>query len=282
MESEKLFSIGDVARLFHISAGSLRHYENVGLLFPARVDPDTGYRYYSVRKFEALNTIRYLRALDIPLTEIRDFLHNKDVERMEEKLRQQKEAVEEKRRQLYSIERKLDNRLRQLRIAQTCRLNVIELATLPACRMVWVAEPPKIYGSLDMEAPIRRLENSQSDTVVFLGKLGVSISVQRLLAGEFESYDGFFLVLDEEDSFDGELMCCPETMCVRLRFRGSHGEAPEQYGKLMDYLQKNNLQPSDFSREITLIDFGISNDPQRFVTEICIPVTGASPQPLGE
>lgn len=67
MSEKKLFSIGDVARLFHISVSSLRHYENVGLLAPEYTDPSSGYRYYSVEQFEILNTIRYLRPHPLPL-----------------------------------------------------------------------------------------------------------------------------------------------------------------------------------------------------------------------
>lgn len=84
MNKERLFGIGDVARLFHLSVSSLRHYENAGLLTPEYTDPHTGYRYYSPRQFEVLNTIRYLRVLDMPLAEIADFLRNRDVDRMEE------------------------------------------------------------------------------------------------------------------------------------------------------------------------------------------------------
>ena len=72
MEDKKLFQIGDVARMFHISVGSLRHYEKAGLLKPEYTDSETGYRYYSIRQFEVLNTIRYLRVLDMPLNEIGD------------------------------------------------------------------------------------------------------------------------------------------------------------------------------------------------------------------
>ena len=52
MNRAELFPIGDVARLFHISVSSLRHYEKLGLLQPEYIDPDTGYRYYSIRQFE--------------------------------------------------------------------------------------------------------------------------------------------------------------------------------------------------------------------------------------
>ena len=58
---------------FHISVSSLRHYENIGLLQPEDISPETGYRYYGTAQFEVLNTIRYLRALNMPLAENRRF-----------------------------------------------------------------------------------------------------------------------------------------------------------------------------------------------------------------
>ena len=50
MDKSKLFSIGDVAGLFNLSTGTLRHYETLGLITPEYTDPDTGYRYYSMRR----------------------------------------------------------------------------------------------------------------------------------------------------------------------------------------------------------------------------------------
>lgn len=53
MAEAKLFSIGEVAKLFHVSVSSLRHYEAAGLLQPEYISPDSGYRHYSTRQFEA-------------------------------------------------------------------------------------------------------------------------------------------------------------------------------------------------------------------------------------
>ena len=44
MDKKNLFQIGEVARMFHLSVGSLRHYEKAGLLHPEYIDPDSGYR----------------------------------------------------------------------------------------------------------------------------------------------------------------------------------------------------------------------------------------------
>ena len=272
MSNETLFSIGDVARLFHISVSSLRHYENIGLLAPERTDPDTLYRYYSTRQFEALNTIRYLRALDMPLGEIKDFLNNRDVDRMEEKLRQQHAAVIQKQQELERIQRKIENRLHALQTAKEAVLDQVELVTAPPCRVDWMGTSLKISEFLDMETPIRALEHNGGEAVVFLGKVGVSISKAHLQSREFGRYDGIFLLLDEEDRYSGAVHTLPETLCLRLRFRGSHADAPAQYEKLLDYAQNHAFKVGGFSREITMIDYGITNDTEKFLTEIWIPV----------
>lgn len=272
MDKQNLFSIGDVAKLFHLSVSSLRHYEDVGLLMPEYTDPDSGYRYYGARQFEVLNSIRYLRALDMPLSEIADFLSNREIERMEEKLQSQKRAVIEKQEELKRIERKIDNRLQMIADAKNSVFDRVCLTMKKACKMVWVGDSLKIHGFLDMEEPIRKLENSLAEAVVFLGKVGVGISGENLMEGRFDRYDGIFLLLDEEDHFEGNVTQIPETLCVCIRFCGSHTEAAEQYRKLMNYIEEHALKINGFSREITMIDYGLTSDTSKFVTEISIPV----------
>ena len=100
MEKRELFRIGEVSRLFHISVGTLRHYEKIGLMSPEYTDPDTGYRYYSTRQFECLNMIRYLRALDTPLERIAVFLGNRNVDSIHGLLQRQKDEVARRRQEL--------------------------------------------------------------------------------------------------------------------------------------------------------------------------------------
>ncbi|MDO4840725.1 MAG: MerR family transcriptional regulator [Desulfovibrionaceae bacterium] len=272
MSRKNLFPIGEVSKLFHVSISSLRHYEAVGLLAPEYVSPDSGYRYYGAEQFEVLNTIRYLRALDMPLSDIKDFLRNKEIGRIEEKLLQQKQAVRKKQAELRRIEQKIDHRLNWLSDAQNTPLDTISIIQMPACRIVWMDDALKIAGSHDMEAPIRKLDRSGAEAVVFLGKVGLGISAEHLRKAETAQYDGIFLLLDPEDLYDGETIDLPKMSCVRLRFRGSHAEAPAQYERLLAYIEEHGLQIAGFSREITLIDYGITQDAGKFVAEICIPV----------
>lgn len=276
-DREQLFSIGDMARLFHLSVGALRHYEAEGLITPEYVDPSSGYRYYSVRQFEPLNTIRYLRTLDIPLEGISDFLRSRNLDKIEEKLRQQKEEVARRQQELAVIERKIDRRLRQLRDARETPLGVISLRTMPGCRLIRLENTLKIGSFLDMELPIRALEKDGGEAAVFLGKVGIGISASDLLVENYTRYGCIFLVLDEEEN-DDSAEVLPPMECVSVRFCGSHTEAPEHYRALMDYLRERGLTPVRFSREITLIDYGVTSDRSQFVTEISIPVSSGGMQ----
>ncbi len=268
-------TIGDMAKLFHVSVSSLRHYEHLGLLKPDFIDPDSGYRYYSVRQFEPLNTIRYLRALNMPLPEIAAFLQKRDVGTMEQALLRQKQTVETQQQELARVERKIENRLRQLRDAQQTPLDDIQTVRLPKSRMLWLPGTLRVDGALDLEAPLRRLVQHQQEDMIFLGKVGIGISAEHLNAGCFTAYDAMFLLLDEEDRFEGPTRLLPETDAVRVRFRGSHPEAPAHYRRLMAYLETHGFLAAGDSREITLIDSGLTCDPQEFVTEISIPVRRA-------
>ena len=71
------------------------------------------------------------------------------------------------------------------------------------------------------------------------------------------------MLLDEEDAYEGETEEFPEMDCVMIRFRGSHKEAPIHYEKLIAYMKEHKLVATGFSREITLIDNGLTDDPEK-------------------
>lgn len=275
MAETELFQIGEVAKLYHLSVGTLRHYEQEGLLKPEYTDPATGYRYYSVRQFEQLTNIRYLRALGLPLDEIAATLQNRDADTIAETLRRQKELIAQKKRELEIIERKIDHRLAQLEGARHAELDCIRLVQQPSMRIVWIKAQVRFNSYLWLEHSIRKLEKDQKIPLSYLGKVGVGIVQEHLQAGQFQHYDLVFLVLDAEDTYEGEVQQVPEGLCVAVQFHGSHETAPRYYEMLMRYLQEHHLQAAGFSREIALIDNCISADPEQYVTEIRIPVRAA-------
>lgn len=75
-----LMPIGRFARAARLSIKSLRRYDESGLLPAAFVDPQSGYRYYRIEQLARAETIRFLRIVDMPLSEIADALDGDDPE----------------------------------------------------------------------------------------------------------------------------------------------------------------------------------------------------------
>jgi len=85
--------IGRFARRTGLSIGALRHYAEIDLLRPARVDPQTGYRYYHADQVATARRIASLRELDVPLPVIRE-LRDAPAERVRERLRRYRAQIE--------------------------------------------------------------------------------------------------------------------------------------------------------------------------------------------
>ena len=71
-------TIGEFARVTHLSIKTLRYYHEVGLLAPVHVGQDTGYRYYSLDQVPTAQVILRLRDLDMPVPDVKAVLAAQD------------------------------------------------------------------------------------------------------------------------------------------------------------------------------------------------------------
>jgi len=72
-----MFSIGEFARHGRVSVRMLRHYDAIGLIRPASVDPDTGYRFYQASQLDELNRVIALKDLGFTLQQVQAILEEK-------------------------------------------------------------------------------------------------------------------------------------------------------------------------------------------------------------
>ena len=66
-----MFKIGDFSQLGRVTVRTLRHYDELGLLKPAKIDHESLYRFYTLEQLPKLNRIVALKSLGFSLTEIR-------------------------------------------------------------------------------------------------------------------------------------------------------------------------------------------------------------------
>src|SRR5215813_13002189 len=112
----ELLPIGQFAKQAGLTIHQLRHYHAVGLLEPAFVDNESGYRYYSPAQGARAEAISLLRSLDMPITDIQRLLQNPAPETVSLLLARHRERLESRLAQVEERLRLVDALTRQRRL----------------------------------------------------------------------------------------------------------------------------------------------------------------------
>lgn len=109
---DNLVTIGRFSKMTRLSVKALRLYDDMALLRPAQVDPSSGYRYYRLGQANRAEAIRMLRAIDMPLDDIRDVLSHDDPQLVRKALTDHRirlvDRVGEQQRMLEFLERLIE------------------------------------------------------------------------------------------------------------------------------------------------------------------------------
>ena len=270
------FSIGEMSRLMNVPIKTLRYYDEIGLFKPIEVNRQTGYRYYSTEQFEQLDIIKYLRLLGVPLTEITTHFKHRRVEHFLQLLKKQQEAIDEKIRELELSRRKFGSRISELEAALNgTEAGVPIIKSFPARRILRLQESVQRGPSLEMS--VRKLEKliGAAHSPIFIGKVGLTVSEDNLLRGNFQEYNSVFILV--EDAIDDSALSAlsvvlPAGKYACLMFAGGHNDSPAPFRILLEYLARQGFQIGGEALERAIVDEFISQDASRFLTEIQIPI----------
>jgi DNA-binding transcriptional MerR regulator len=131
-----MFTIGDFAAYGQVSVRMLRHYDALGLLRPARVDPYTGYRYYDAAQLARLNRIIALKDLGFSLQQVGQVLDEKiGVEELRGMLRLRQAELAETVASAAARLTQVETRLRTIESEGTMPTQEVVVKPLPAVRV---------------------------------------------------------------------------------------------------------------------------------------------------
>ena len=100
-------TIGQMARLNHVSEQTLRLYDKIGLFCPSQRG-ENGYRYYDIKQSALLDNIQYMKSLGISLKEIKYQMEQRDLSLIESALREKQRQIKEEIRTLECQHRALE------------------------------------------------------------------------------------------------------------------------------------------------------------------------------
>jgi len=128
-----MIKIGDFARLSQISVVTLRYYDEMDLLKPVKVEPFTGYRFYSADQLPLLNRILALKDLGFSLEQIKLMLADAlTLEQLRGMLMMQRAEVEKRLADEQGRLSRIETRLRQIELEDKMPTYDVVLKTVPA------------------------------------------------------------------------------------------------------------------------------------------------------
>lgn len=108
-------TIGEVSHIKKISIKSLRYYERIGILIPAKINPENGYRYYTSEQMLTIDMIKFLGSMDIPLKQWNKYIDPESGFHLRELIEDGRTVIREQISMLQTRQKKLDIAARGLK-----------------------------------------------------------------------------------------------------------------------------------------------------------------------
>lgn len=265
-----MYGIGTVARLAQVSVRTLRHYDHVGLLRPAGVDPRTGYRSYAPEQVLQLHRILVLRDLGVPLAEIGRLLEAEvSVEQLRGILRLRQAEVNARLAAQAEQLRRVEIRLAQLEEGAMSDYEVI-VKPLEAMRVVALSE--ELAGTGEISAAAGRMYPRLHEALARHGVEfgGISLAVYEhsgdgegpmRLTTALPVPDGTTVEEDGLRTLDLAAVGRAATTVVR----GSPDRFADGFRALHDWVERNGDRASTEEREVYV---DCDGPPETWVTEL--------------
>ncbi len=273
-----MIKIGEFSKFGFVTVATLRHYDEIGLLKPARVEPGTGYRYYTADQLPRIQYVVALKNLGVSLEDIARLLDdNMSVANIRQfflqKRSESRQRVADEQRRLAQVERlleQLDNN----------------------------GEMPRYQVTLKKLAPVM-VASVREVLAVFAGEKIAPMFQEVIgfvLGGEAKPAGPTMLIYNDddykEDDADIEVVfpidrAVPSTGRVKvyelppvataatLTYQGSYEDMGESYNAVMSWVASNGYRIDGACRELYLVSPADTADPSRYVSEIQVPVTKA-------
>jgi len=250
-----MFTIGDFAAFGRISARMLRHYDTIGLLRPAVVDPVSGYRYYSADQLSRLNRIIALKDLGFTLQQVRDIVDAKvTAEQLRGMLQLRRAQLEEHLALDGARLTGVEARLRMIEREGHMSTQDVVLKQVPQVRIAELAATAASYEPEDIGPVIQPLF---PELFQRLGNVGVmpcggTISYYEQAAGDaVVVHAGVAVDQAQQTTSDFQVVDLPELpTAATIVHHGPMEEADESMQVLARWIDDNGYRSIGYAREV--------------------------------
>lgn len=273
-----MYSIGEFASISRVSVRMLRHYDEIGLLRPARVDPHTGYRSYAGEQFAVLASVLAFKDLGFTLGEVTRIVQGDvDDATVGEMLLARRAALSQQLDLDAARLRRVEAHLRTTRGESLMPTITAEVKPLPASRVALASAVAPGFGSVNISPVIGPLFDRLYDDLVAQGVRPGAQAVASYQAVESGTGTDVRVIAAfpvGEGVTDGEGFSVTELpgaeLAATTRHHGSMATIDDSWQALLAWISEQGYELAGVCREVYLVS---QPEPQEhWVTELQQPV----------
>ena len=266
-ESGTLYKIGMFATMNHVTVKTLRFYEEQGLLMPACINQENGYRYYTLSQMAVLHQITALKMAGFTLEEIAHIHSGADEEA----------ALRKKKSELIA---KIADLTRQIAVVdgylsktKTGLSHPVLIKTIPETTVAAMRVRLESYDSLFDVMP---------KMGALMEKAGCECALPeycftRYLEPGYKDEDILVEICESVTGAKQEIgglyfRTLPEIQAACIFHRGSYGTLPESYETVLKYIEENGYEIAGAIRESYIDGVWNQEEESGWLTEIQVPV----------
>lgn len=267
---EDLIKISEFSRLSGISRKTLIHYDKIDLLKPTKVDPSSGYRYYSYRLLDVASVILVLRMIDLSLNEIKDYLSNTNPKNLISTLKLQELKMDSAIKKLLQTKEQLQIKIKQTELGLNTELGKIRKARLYKENLfIGNSIPSDRLNNFSWEFITEFYDLCEKAGIPFGFPEGALISKERLLNRQF-AHNNYYVKLPfsnfpiYHEKEEGNFLILSE--------KASYGNTEPIYEKMLAYIANNRLEIVGNAYEEMLLDEISTKNSDDYVVQVSIEI----------
>ncbi|MED0800173.1 MULTISPECIES: MerR family transcriptional regulator [Bacillus] len=271
---KELLSISEMAKLRRITAETLRHYDRVGLFKPAYIDPNTGYRFYSIYQYEVLGTIKELRQIGMTIEEIKFFLTERNTEKSIGILEEKHKLLQRNIKELIDLEKSINEKIENFhKVSEEGLFPGIKIYSLE--ERFFITKNTKISNDLELSYGVIEIENMMLEKapLVASNRLGVLIEEEDLLSNHYSAPTTLIARTNHiKDIPEEYVIRIPKGEFVCLRHYGEIWDRTDSLTQLMAFIKEQDYKLAGSALQMVQVDISITDEPNEAMFEIQIPV----------
>lgn len=266
---KELLSIGELSKLQSISKQTLIFYDKIGLFCPIYKDKETGYRFYSIKQIDYLDTILIMKKMGLSLKEIKEFMKSYNIDESIGILKKQIPILIDQINHLEMIKSRVEHKCRDLE-------NIKKLRKIGSKISIEMFDQQNIYiqkvkepNTLEQVSIATKkcfVKAYQKNIPIFF-QSGAIIPIENIMSGNYTLAKDVFLTC-ENNNQDDDVIQLPSGRVVTTYHIGDYVSIGKTYEKVLKFCKESLLEIISDSYEFAVNDYLSTRNESEYITKI--------------